>query len=59
MDDGQPCIAIYIALRVWVSCSSNYVRGYLRMFVIELTSFILAGGGHTVSVVFMALWSFY
>jgi hypothetical protein len=26
MDDGQPRIAIFIALRVWFSCSSNYVR---------------------------------
>jgi hypothetical protein len=26
MDDGQPRVAIFIAVRVWFSCSSNYVR---------------------------------
>jgi len=58
LDDGQPCISICITFRVWVSCSSNYVRGY-SISVVELTSCILAGGGHTVLAVFIALWSFY
>ena len=56
MDNGQPRITIFIAIRIWFSCSSNYVCSATRVMpAFELTLHILAGDGHTGLAAFMAL----